>query len=236
MSLSAATPKLEGPALEPHSGAARRLVVILHGFGADGHDLISIGAQWARVLPDAAFMAPHAHEPCEYMPSGRQWFRLTDRNPHERWTGACAAAPVIDAFLDAELAARGLDDSALALAGFSQGAMMALHVGLRRRKPPAAILAYSGALIGPERLADATAGRAPADWPPIMLIHGSHDDVVPVAALHQGAQAIAAAGGACQTHVAQGLGHGIDAEGLTLGALFLAQSFGLPAPEGFSAA
>lgn len=223
-------PSLDGPRLEPRSGATRRLVVVLHGYGADGSDLISLGAQWARALPDTAFLAPDAHEPCEYMPSGRQWFRLTDRNPHERWSGACAAAPVIDAFLDAQLAARGLDDSALALAGFSQGAMMALHVGLRRPRPPAAILAYSGVLVGPEKLKETAVARARADWPPIMLIHGSHDDVIPVAALHASAQAIEEAGGACRTHVARGLGHGIDGEGLALGGAFLAESFGLAEP------
>jgi phospholipase/carboxylesterase len=229
-------PSLDGPRLEPRAGAAARLVVILHGFGADGQDLISLGAQWSRALPGTAFLAPDAHEPCEYMPSGRQWFRLTDRNPHERWTGACAAAPVIDAFLDAELAARGLDESALALVGFSQGAMMALHVGLRRARPPAAILAYSGALVAPERLREARQGLAAADWPPIMLIHGSQDEVIPVAALHEAARAIAEAGGACKTHVAQGLGHGIDGEGLALGARFLADSFGSPEAEGLNRA
>ncbi|MDB5572036.1 MAG: phospholipase [Hyphomicrobiales bacterium] len=221
---------LTGPSLEPRSGKARQLVVILHGFGADGNDLIDLGREWGAVLPDAAFVAPHAHEPCEHMPSGRQWFRLTDRNPHERWSGALSAGPVIDAFIDAELASRGLDDSNLALVGFSQGAMMALHVGLRRRARPAGVLAYSGLLIGPEHLPEAVAGRSADALPPIFLVHGSHDEVVPPDSLFISAAHIAAAGGSCQWHLSLGLAHGIDGAGLTQGAVWLARSFGLPYP------
>ena len=103
---------IDGPRIEPRSGVARKLVVILHGYGADGNDLIGLGHEWADFLPDTAFVAPNAHEACAHMPSGRQWFALTDRNPHERWSGACAAAPVINAFIDAELQARGLNNHA----------------------------------------------------------------------------------------------------------------------------
>lgn len=222
--------KLEGPRLEPASGKARQLVVILHGYGADGNDLIEIGRQWQPLFPDAAFIAPHAHEPCAMAPMGRQWFALTDRNPHERWTGAVSARSVIDPFIDAELAALGLDDSALALAGFSQGAMMALHVGLRRPRAPAAILAYSGVLIGPDRLGEATARSAAGEPPPILLVHGTHDEVVPVQSLFSSSQQLADAGIPCQWHLAMGLGHGIDGEGIRQGACFLATGFGKPTP------
>ena len=222
--------RLDGPRLEPASGRARQLVVFLHGYGADGGDLISIGREWAAALPDAAFAAPGAPEPCEHMPSGRQWFRLTDRNPHERWSGACAAAPSLDAFLDAELAARGLTDDDLALVGFSQGAMMALHVGRRRPRPPAAILAYSGVLVGPEKLAEAVAGRTPDELPAIFLVHGSHDDVIPAEALFASVNALAAGGAPCQWRLCMGLAHGIDGAGLTHGAVWLARSLGLPYP------
>jgi len=222
--------KLDGPRLPPLSGKARRLVAILHGYGADGHDLIEIGRQWQTVLPDAAFVAPHAHQPCAMAPSGRQWFALTDRNPHERWTGAVAAREVLDPFLDEELAAYGLGDGDLALVGFSQGAMMALHVGLRRRQAPAAILAYSGVLIGPERL-DEVAARSPhGEPPPVLLIHGSRDEVVPPQSLFMSAQELAKAGIPCQWRLSTGLGHGIDGEGVRHGACFLANSFGLPTP------
>jgi phospholipase/carboxylesterase len=222
---------IDGPRIEPGSGVARKLVVILHGYGADGHDLIGLGHEWADFLPDTAFVAPHAHEACVHMPSGRQWFALTDRNPHERWSGACTAAPVIDAFIDAELKARGLNDSDLALVGFSQGAMMALHVGLRRKQAPAAVLSYSGVLVGPERLEEAIAGRPPEALPAMFLVHGSHDEVIPVEALFGSANAIQAAGGACQSRVVNGMGHNIDAECLSHGAIFLARSLGLPSPE-----
>lgn len=221
--------RIDGPRLPPRSGAARQLVVILHGYGADGSDLISLGQQWASVLPDAAFVAPHAHEPCEHMPSGRQWFPLSDRNPHERWTGACAAAPVLNAFIDAERARLGLPEAAVALVGFSQGAMMALHVGLRRTPAPAGILAYSGMLVGPEKLAGDRPPHAAA--PPVFLVHGAADDVVPADALFMSADALTEAGLSCQWRLTPGLGHSIDAAGLAHGALFLASCFGLPFPE-----
>jgi phospholipase/carboxylesterase len=225
-------PRLDGPRLPARSGQTKQLVVILHGFGADGNDLISLGQQWAQILPDAAFVAPNAHEVCEHMPSGRQWFRLTDRNPHERWNGACAAAPILNAFIDEELAKHSLGPSKVALVGFSQGAMMALHVGLRRPKAPAGILSYSGLLVGPEKLADDLKARPAGEpVPPMFLIHGTADDVIPAEALFSSAQAISEAGGACQWRLAPGLGHNIDGPGLAHGALFLASCFGLPYPE-----
>jgi phospholipase/carboxylesterase len=142
--------ELDGPRLEPRSGTARQLVVFLHGYGADGNDLIDIGRAWQGLLPDAAFVSPHAPHPCGQAPMGREWFPLTFRDPDERWIGVNAAAPDLNAFLDAELQRRKLPPSALALVGFSQGTMMALHVGLRRKVAPAAIVGYSGMLVTPE--------------------------------------------------------------------------------------
>ena len=141
--------ELDGPRLAPRSGAARQLVVFLHGYGADGNDLIEIGRAWQQSLPHAAFVSPHAPEPCGQAPVGRQWFPLTFRDPNERWIGVNKAAPVLERFLDAELARHKLPPSALALVGFSQGTMMALHVGLRRAVAPAAIVGYSGLLVLP---------------------------------------------------------------------------------------
>ncbi len=120
---------LTGPRLPPRSGTAKQLVVFLHGYGADGNDLIEIGRQWQRWLPDAAFVAPNAPELMPGQPMGRQWFALTFRDPHERWRGVNHAGPGLDAWLDLELAGHNLPASKLALVGFSQGTMMALHVG-----------------------------------------------------------------------------------------------------------
>ena len=141
---------IDGPRVQARSGKPKQLVVFLHGYGADGADLIEIGRQWRAFLPDADFVAPHAPDRCAASPTGRQWFPLTMRDPEERWRGCVAARPMLDAFLDDELARRGFDDRALALVGFSQGTMMALHTGLRRKRAPRAILGYSGVyVLGP---------------------------------------------------------------------------------------
>ena len=132
--------EIDGPRLAPKSGQARQLVVFLHGYGADGNDLIEIGRAWQALLPQAAFVSPHAPRPCGQAPMGREWFPLTFRNPEERWDGVNMAAPGLAQFLDAELARHQLPPSRLALVGFSQGTMMALHVGLRRAAAPAAIV------------------------------------------------------------------------------------------------
>jgi phospholipase/carboxylesterase len=209
---------IDGPRLPPLSGRTRQLVVFLHGYGADGNDLIEIGETWREFLPDAAFVAPHAPEPCGMAPTGRQWFALSMRDPHERWTGVVAARPGLDAFLDAELERAGLDDSALAIVGFSQGTMMALHAGFRRNRAPGAIVGYSGLLVGPEHLADERTCE-----PPVLLVHGSADDVIPAQALFMSTQGIAAAGLGCEWHMSAGIGHGIDDDGLRHGLQFVAR-------------
>ena len=144
---------LDGPRLPPAAGgAARQLVVFLHGYGADGNDLIGLGREWARTLPHVAFVSPHAPEPCGAAPMGRQWFNLTFRDPGELVRGISHASPTLEAFLDAELKKHNLGPRALALVGFSQGAMLALGVGLKRSPSPAAIVGYSGALATVEAL------------------------------------------------------------------------------------
>src|SRR5260221_684935 len=170
--------ELDGPRLEVRGGQAKRLVVFLHGYGADGNDLIEIGKAWQPLLPDTAFVSPHAPEPCGQAPTGRQWFSLTMREPSERWTGANKAAPALERFLDAELKRRNLQPSALALVGFSQGTMMALHVGLRRAVAPFAIVGYSGLLVVPP---DANAEKFAAEIksrPPVLLVHGDQDELI----------------------------------------------------------
>ncbi|MCC2653783.1 MAG: phospholipase, partial [Microvirga sp.] len=164
-------------------------------------------------------------------PMGRQWFTLTVRDPHERWRGVNGAGPGLDAWLDAELTRYGLDASKLALVGFSQGTMMALHVGLRRARAPAAILGYSGMLVleegqGGDSLKGVVRGK-----PPILLVHGDQDDVIPLEALFLSGEALATAELPCQWHLSAGIGHGIDGEALRHGGLFLAHAFGLPYPK-----
>jgi phospholipase/carboxylesterase len=218
---------INGPRIEAKSAKPKQLVVLLHGYGADGNDLIEIGRQWRAFLPDAAFVAPHAPEPCAASPTGRQWFPLTMRDPAERWRGALKARPIIDSFLDTELAKLGFDESRLALVGFSQGTMMALHVGLRRRRAPAAILGYSGVLVGPERLSEANARDAAGRPPPILLVHGDQDQMIPFEALFESAEELAKVGIPCQWHLSPGVGHGIDNGGLLHGGLFIANGLGV---------
>jgi phospholipase/carboxylesterase len=217
--------ELDGPRLAPRSGAARQLVVLLHGYGADGNDLIELGRAWQPLLPHCAFVAPHAPEPCGQAQSGRQWFALTFRDPNERWVGVNKAAPALELFLDAELKRHALPPAALALVGFSQGTMMALHVGLRRAVPPAALVGYSGLLVlPPEIQADAFAAEIKSR-PPVLLAHGDSDDLIPVEALLQAAQGLAALGVPAEWHISAGVGHGIDGEGLRHGGEFLARAF-----------
>ena len=216
---------LDGPRIEPRSGTTKQLVVFLHGYGADGNDLIEIGRAWQGLLPDAAFVSPHAPRPCGQAPVGREWFPLTFRDPDERWNGVQAAAPVLNQFLDAELARRKLPPSALALVGFSQGTMMALHVGLRRAVPPAAIVGYSGILIMPGDVMTEAFAAEIKSRPPVLLIHGDEDQLIPVQALTHSAQGLAAVGIPAEWHISPGVGHGIDQEGLRHGGEFLAKQF-----------
>ena len=208
---------LDGPRLAPASGAKpTSLVVFLHGYGADGNDLLSLGREWSHALPRTAFVSPHAPEPCAGAPMGRQWFALTMRDPHEFARGVAAARPALDRFLDAELARHGLDESACALVGFSQGTMMALHVGPQRPKQLAGIVGFSGLLADPAALTQATVRK-----PPVLLIHGDRDDLIPVAAIFSAAAGLAAAGLPVEWHISQGIPHGIGPDGLDIAQRYL---------------
>ena len=214
---------IDAARLDPRFGPARQLVVFLHGYGADGNDLIEIGRAWQPLLPHAAFLAPHAPEACGQAPAGRQWFALTFREADERWVGVNKAAPELQSYLDQELAHRNLPTSALALVGFSQGTMMALHVGLRRAIPPFAIVGHSGLLVGPPEAELEKFTAEIKSKPPILLVHGERDDLIPVDALFHAASGLAALGVPVEWHLAQGIGHGIDPEGLRHGGEFLAR-------------
>lgn len=217
--LSANLPSLSGPERPPASGGpARSLVVLLHGVGADGGDLIDLASPWARLLPDGHFIAPNGPEPYDMAPFGYQWFSLKERSAAALLAGVQRARLLVDAFLDAQLARLSFDDSRLALVGFSQGTMTALYVAPRRAKAPAGVVGYSGALIGADRLATELRSK-----PPVLLVHGDVDPVVPVDALHAAAGALGAAGVPVEWHVSRGAGHGIDPEGLRLGGAFLSR-------------
>jgi phospholipase/carboxylesterase len=199
--------RLDGPRIVPRGTAPTALVVLLHGYGANGDDLIALADAWQRRLPGAVFVAPNAPQSIPGMYGGLQWFPLTMRDPSEYWRGVAGAQPNLDRFLDGELARYRLGADRLVLVGFSQGTMMALHVGLRRKQAPAGIVGYSGLLAGPEHLNEITAR------PPLLLIHGEADDLIPIAALHAAREQLAAADLRVEWHVRPGLGHGIDPEG-----------------------
>ena len=214
-------PQLSGPSYGPASGGApKRLVVFLHGRGANGHDLIGLAPFIAPHLPDALFLSPDAPHPCDMAPIGLQWFSLIERTPENIAVGVRSAAPLVDAFLDHHLARHGLTDAELALFGFSQGCMMALHVGLRRSQTPAAVLGYSGLLAAP----DAVATEATVK-PHVLLVHGEADEIVPHAALPAAEAALKAAGVPVEAVSRPGLGHGIDEDGIERAVATLARVF-----------
>lgn len=213
-------PALDGPRWGPASkGVPKQLVVICHGLGADGHDLIDLAPSWGQALPDAVFVAPDA--PFTHDSGfGRQWWSVVDRTPSAMEAGVRRAAPFLYRLIDAELGRLGLAPGAYALAGFSQGAMVVLFAGLRRPIGPRAILAYSGALVAPASLSAELANHAP-----ILLVHGEADDVVPADRSHDAEAALTAAGLRVESVFIPGLGHGIDETGLSMGALFLQRAF-----------
>ncbi|HYE00544.1 MAG TPA: dienelactone hydrolase family protein [Alphaproteobacteria bacterium] len=217
-------PPLSGPSVAPASGRApKQLVVLLHGLGADGHDLLGLSQYWAAALPDAEFLAPHAPHACDMAPMGYQWFSLRDYNMAKVTEGVRAAGPVLNAFLDKALAERGLRDRDMALVGFSQGTMMSLHVAPRRANPCACIVGFSGALIDAETLAAQARSR-----PPVLLVHGDQDPVVPFQAMGVAESQLKALGVAVESNRRPGLGHSIDEVGLDHAARFMRHWFGLP--------
>jgi phospholipase/carboxylesterase len=210
---------IDGPRISPAGGGrARSLIVLLHGYGADGNDLIDIGRHLAPILPETAFVSPHAPHACAGVPLGRQWFPLAVIDPHRLYADVSSAAPALNSFLDEELARLGLSDRELALLGFSQGTMMALHVALRRPGCIAGVVGYSGLLAGPEHLAAEMKCA-----PPVLLVHGAADAVVPAMALNAAVRALGEAGVPVEWHLRPNLQHGIDGPGLELGATFLAR-------------
>jgi phospholipase/carboxylesterase len=214
-----AAPTLTGPSLAPARGPATHLVVLVHGYGADGQDLIGLADHWKALLATVAFAAPNAPTRIPGGP-GFQWFPISRIDPHEMLKGVEAAGPALDDYLDAELARLGLPPERLALAGFSQGTMLSLHVGLRRKVRPAAIVGFSGLLAG-----SPPTSESGADIPPILLTHGDSDQVIPPQAMFLAASQLGLAGAAVQWHLARGMGHGIDPDGLAMAGQFLNLAF-----------
>ena len=207
--------QLDGPRYGPAAGGAPdALVVLVHGFGADGHDLIDLAALWTEAVPGALFVAPDAPEACEGVPFGRQWFALWDRSAAQLEAGVTAAAAALGRFVAAEAARCAVPPGRVALMGFSQGAMTVLEAGLRGAVPDAAcIIAYSGGMIGAERPVVAR--------PPVLLVHGEADEVVPPAASRSAEAALLAAGVPVRALYRAELGHGLDEVGLAAGAELL---------------
>ncbi len=223
---------LTGPMRAPASGkAATSAIVLLHGYGSNGDDLIGLVPFFAQALPDTVFYSPNGAEPLDgTMGFGYQWFGLANYDPAAMMrdpaaltarfetygTGADRVTPVINAFLDHVLATHSLEANRLALIGFSQGTMMSLHIGLRREKQLAAILGFSGALLGGSKLSAALKSK-----PPVLLIHGDADPVVPPQATVEAAKVLKANDVPCEMGFVPGLQHSIDGSGAQAGASFL---------------
>jgi len=214
--------KLDGPRFGPASGtAAERLVILLHGLGADGNDLIGLAPQMSAALPTALFVAPNAPYPCDMAPFGFQWFSLMDRSPEAILAGAQASAPILDGYIDDLLEETGLPAGQTALVGFSQGTMMSLFVAPRRDTPVAGILGYSGMLVGAETFAADVRARSP-----VLLVHGDADEIVPVQCTPLVAKVLTDNGFEVETMIRPGLPHGIDPAGIAAGVSFLKRVLG----------
>ncbi len=209
---------LNGPKVEPQ-GKVASAVILLHGYGANGDDLIDLAGYWRDRFPQTVFLSPNAPEEIPFFGfGGLQWFGLSTRSADEFWQGVNHAAPVLNTYIDEVLERYELSADKLALVGFSQGTMMALHTGLRRSDSLAAIVGLSGRLAGPEHLSTELTSR-----PPVQLIHGADDDVIDVDAIHTARDALSDAGIRVEWHIRPGLGHGIDEQGLLLAGDFLAE-------------
>ena len=207
---------LTGPSLAPLKGPATHLVVLVHGYGSDGNDLIGLAEHWRDALPSAHFVAPNAPDPLPGSP-GYQWFPISRMDPVEMSKGMESAGPTLDQFLDTELARLSLAPDKLILVGFSQGCMLSLHLGLRRVVPPAAIVGLSGLLTAPP--------PPRPDGPPIFLAHGDADQIVPVQAMLMAAMTLGLAGRTVQWHLAHGIGHGVDPETMAQAGVFLGLAY-----------
>ncbi|MGR3546952.1 MAG: alpha/beta hydrolase [Roseovarius sp.] len=210
----------------PQSGETRSAVVFLHGYGANGADLLGLADPLAEHLPDTLFVAPDAPESIPGMPFGLQWFPIPwidGSSEEEAHRGLMTASADLNAFLDALMVDEDLLPEQVVLFGFSQGTMMALHVAPRREDALGGVVAFSGRLLSPELLSDEVQSR-----PPVLLVHGDADEVVPVQSLPQAAEALQGAGWQdVYAHIMKGTGHGIAPDGLSVALAFLRDKLGL---------
>lgn len=214
---------LSGPRREALSGQGKSLVVLVHGYGADGNDLIGLADPLSQHLPDTVFVAPNASQKCTNNPMGYQWFPIPwlDGSSQEAADqGMDSAVEELNAYLDRIAAEEGIAPSKTVLVGFSQGTMMSLHVGLRRSESFAGIVGFSGRLLRPERLQDEIKTK-----PPVILIHGDQDEVVPPSSMPEAEQGLRGAGVEVATHVSPGTGHGIAPDGLQVAVTFISARF-----------
>ena len=220
------TRTLDHQSRAPQSGTTKNLVVFLHGYGADGPDLLGLADPLAEHLPDTAFAAPNAPERSVANPMGFQWFPIPwidGSSEEESRKGMMLAVDDLNAFLDDLMAEHGVTPAQTVLFGFSQGTMMALHVAPRRADAFAGVVAFSGRLLEPESLAEEVVSR-----PPVMLVHGDAADVVPVESLPKAAEALQEAGWEkVFAHVQKGTGHGIAPDGLSVSLAFMRSVLGL---------
>ena len=210
----------------PVSGDTRSVVVFLHGYGANGADLLGLADPLAEHLPDTLFVAPDAPEACAGAPMVFQWFPIPwidNSSEEEAARGMDTAVADLNAFLDALMVDEDVLPEQVVLFGFSQGSMMALHVAPRREDAVAGIVAFSGRLLSPETLTDEVVVR-----PPVLLVHGDADDVVPPASLPAAVEALQEAGWQdVFAHVMKGTGHGIAPDGLSVALAFMRDKLGL---------
>jgi phospholipase/carboxylesterase len=212
---------IDGPRLGPRDGQPpKKLVIFVHGYGSNGQDLIGLGQHWAPALPSVQWVSPNAPDPVPGSVGGYEWFPISNLDPARIEAGAEAAAPVLNAFIDQELTRYRLTEKDLVLVGFSQGTMLSLQVGLRRERPIAGILGYSGAMPGGAKLKDEMRSK-----PPVFMIHGDQDPVLPLPMMLDAVQNLAAAGHGAQWHISPGIQHSIGEDGLRLGERFLGQAF-----------
>lgn len=221
---------LSGPTVPAASGTTRSVVILLHGYGADGNDLIGLAPHLARALPDTTFYSPNAPFACEMSPFGRQWFSLAEYDPEflrrapetmssalaAMAEGACKSATYVDAFIDHVIDTHGISPDKVALVGFSQGTMMSLQTAPRRDQPIAGVVGFSGALLGEKAFGAEIKSR-----PPMVLVHGTADPVVPIEASRIAKETLAANDIEVSLHERPGLQHGIDEEGLGVAQAFL---------------
>ena len=219
---------LNGPTYrsEDSSEQIEQLIIFIHGLGADGNDLIGLAPYFSEVCPNAMFIAPNGPEKCDMMPmqaeSGYQWFSLQNRGKEAMLEGARIAEPTLNSFIDQQIEKYGLQENQVALIGFSQGTMMSMFCGTRRKTEIAGIIGFSGQVVGKEVLKNEI-----TSYPPILLINGDQDELIPIQEQEIAVKALKQENISVENHIVIGLGHSIDLEGIQLAQEFLSKIFAI---------